>query len=1483
MGEHGSREYRHMTENIKRHATTAAGYIYQNRQGLKVLCDWLDAPTRYNQVKFECDEEVDAPEALDDIVIVRRDGLTDLQQVKFTPNADKHLLCWDWMLERTGKTERSRSMLKKWFDAYASLDKSKVGEISLITNRRPDASIEACLVDNKIRLDQISKEDQKKILAQIGSEDACRAFFDQLIIYHSDKGYSALEHELDARLLKHGIPEGIATLKSVALNWAIQKRSPAPDGWIHLDLVRSILQAVPPKPLPEDFAVPKGYEVPDKIFHQEFVEAIVTSRGKPVVLTGPPGRGKSTYLSALCDVLAGKKIPTVRHHYFLSTTERGRDRLHSHVVEQSIQAQVKRLNENLSIPGDLRSTVELCAEYYQKQGIPFVLILDGLDHVWRSNSADKRPLDDLFSQLIPCPNNMVLLVGTQPVDDVQLPIDLLADSPRSEWLTLPAMSESAVFSFLKRAVGEGRLATPRADEQQRELREAAISLCLKTNGHPLHVIYATSELECTHRRISRWDVGQLKGDLTRDARFYYASLWGRLPPSLKDVLRLVCGFHYFWPKTAFSQIAQQTQLADPDVRKVEHLLHSSAAGLKVFHESLAVFVRSTDGYNDRIQELMPAVEEWLKTSAPDSLRVNWLWTIQAKLGNPENLIKRLNRDWIMQRLEEGYPESLFEILLNESMDCALQAYEFSDAYRLAHLKERMVGGREFQMDSDDVARLIFYTLALTENESVLTEAYASRHELNILHLVALGMALHFRGSQSMAEICGEEAYRRYRALAKFNPEALSKEFDFLIEAFSTLGVFGDEPEDVTDFISQNSPNIWKPLAQIQIDNGCLDGLMDAMRLLESEEGRNIFSDTCVRAMAIAGVSISDRDDCDDLAWTPLVASVGTAHSRCSTYLNQPIPVGWLDIADLYERKDRLANLVHHWFFSGIHISLCMLAEGKQEFELTHAPVFHERENISGYLNGLNKVARDVANLWWQGEFVEFHKLFELFEIVPDREFRQGYMQMSAMEDFKAALHLVANDIHLVSVLLCDRPDSELTKETIMTVKDFHWFDRASFRAQYAAGKLTALTDEAAQAFMEEEQASFAAEVQDETSVYLQIPLQLCAISIRHRFAKKAKIYSKQVWELTTGFGHRKDPALNNALEAIEYLVEVAPDNARRLLGSVAPQVHHILKYTDGKGTRHVLSQADRLLAKLKPSALVVKYAEHTDAGDWSLAESSLEAYVEQGGKEGWSLDALMRTGLHLDIRDTLLALPLSQQNNSDHTLSVLQNHNGWDFGVIQPKKPTYSNSNKNPYARDFTTFSPKQLDDFLNDLADVDYNERKSLLRSWYQHWSTQGENKQLLSILEGLLWSEEGRNKDILCLSDLVFESRRKLSGVKVKATWNHLVKAQILKGGWIGYSENTEQICQRLDQVARYFPKRCDEFVSATTYPMFEYPGAWRLPPNELMVYFYVKQGHIDKAIEFARAMVDCVLEDTRTLPLETPSWGIELLANMDVKNNE
>lgn len=1465
-----------MSENIKNTAITAAGYVYQNRQGLKVLCDWLDAPTRYRGVKFECDNEKEAPQALDDIVVERSDGLVDLQQVKFTPNPDKHMLSWEWMLEKSGKTARSRSMLRKWFDAFKKLDPARIGELSLVTNRRPDAAIEACLDAGRISFAKIPEPRRSEIVDQLGSAKECETFLNQLHIRHSDKGYATLEHEVDARLRTHGTSEGIATLKNLTLDWATQKNYPPPDGWITLAEVRTILRALPPAPLPEDFMVPKGYEVPDATFHQEFVQDAIGAAGKAIVLTGPPGRGKSTYLSALCDTLAERDIPTVRHHYFLSTTERGRDRVNSYMVEQSIKSQVKQLHEDIpETTGNLRALLEVCAAYYKNKGKPFVVVLDGLDHVWRSNAKDKQPLDDLFSQVIPCPDNMVLLVGTQPVDDAQLPTDLLALVPKDEWRTLPAMSEDAVLSYLRKAVQEDRLTTGADGETQaeEELQNAAYALHSRTNGHPLHVIYATAELEHARRRLSSWDVAQLKGDLSKDAKFYYASLWHSLLPSLQDTLRLICAFPFFWPRTAFSEIAAERKTATPEIENVEHLLYSSAAGLKVFHESLAAFVRSTVDYDDRVKELMPAVARWLESSAPTSLKVNWLWTVQARLGDPKNLITGLTRDWIMQRLEEGYPESLFDTLLSEALVAALETTAFADAYRLEHLKARMVDGSEFQMQNDDLARLTSFTLTLTGEESVIREAVASRHESDILRVAALGLALRSRGDRVLAEICGEEALRRFRGLSRFSSRyglrAGSDEFKFMVSAFTQLGAIGASPEALNTLVAKNGPGVWLPRIQVLVEEGNLDDLMMVVAALASGESKKVISDACIRAAANAGARIAERDDFHTLARTPLVASVDAALTRSHKPLNEPIPVDWLK-GDYYERKDDLAALTHHWFFGAVHLGLCMAAEGQTAFEYVRAPIYEGRENITDFLNSLSSIGARVARRWWQGEFVDFNELFSLLEPVEFRQFRQSYDRSSAADDFRRALHRIACDIRIGSTLLNNSVDATLGNESMAAAMKSAWFDSTSFRDQYVKGSLTKMTDEAAAMFVHSQRSLFDKEVWEETSVRLQTPLQLCSIAIVHNLTSEARELCKQTWELTTGYGHRKDPTLNNTVNAIGYLGDVAAEDALRLLSRIAPQIHHVLDYTDGKGTKHVLAEADRLLAKLKPSALVAKYEEHTDAGDWWQAENSLRAYIEEGVKSEWPLDALMRTGLHPEIRDTLQQLTRDGYADAAERLYALQNHNGWDVGLLQPQEHFGSDLESKPYEGDVTAFAPEQLDDLLESISGH-HDERERLLRAWYQHWESAGQRKRLLDSLEDLLLSEEGRRKNILLLSDLAYQTKRKLSGKN--AAWKYLVHAQILKGGWIGYMESEIEIRRRLNLVAEYYPHRCDEFVTVTTYGMFNDPEPRRLAPNELMVYFFVQQGRIDEAVRFAETMVNCVIEDTRTLPLEEPHWAAEL----------
>ncbi|WP_227632503.1 hypothetical protein, partial [Klebsiella pneumoniae] len=78
--------------------------------------------------------------------------------------------------------------------------------------------------------------------------------------------------------------------------------------------------------------------------------------------------------------------------------------------------------------------------------------------------------------------------------------------------------------------------------------------------------------------------------------------------------------------------------------------------------------------------------------------------------------------------------------------------------------------------------------------------------------VALGLALLSRGDIIQAEICGEEAFHRFRALCqfsnKYNSRAGSDELLFLASAFTQLGVIADTSENLAWLVDKNSPDIW---------------------------------------------------------------------------------------------------------------------------------------------------------------------------------------------------------------------------------------------------------------------------------------------------------------------------------------------------------------------------------------------------------------------------------------------------------------------------------------------------------------------------------------------------------------------------------------------------------------------------------------------------------------------------------------------------
>ena len=288
-----------------------------------------------------------------------------------------------------------------------------------------------------------------------------------------------------------------------------------------------------------------------------------------------------------------------------------------------------------------------------------------------------------------------------------------------------------------------------------------------------------------------------------------------------------------------------------------------------------------------------------------------------------------------------------------------------------------------------------------------------------------------------------------------------------------------------------------------------------------------------------------------------------------------------------------------------------------------------------------------------------------------------------------------------------------------------WFDGDHFRTQYVSGGVKALSDEAADLFIRSQLTALDESVNEETGVRMMAVLELCEMALRHNLNPLAAELCRRTWELALGYGQRKDPALSDVMDALEYLQPIAADETRRFLADIAP-AHHVLTYTDGKGTRHVLAQADELLAKLNRSALTEKYREHTEVGDWYHAEKQPQGLRHDWRLEFPSAECSGSNGASCRRRSFAKKEAADGDSGASQMLAEAHTHVGADVGQIaEPRSGNSAEDWKNPFAGDVKTYAVDDLPRLLSDLREH-YGVRRDVLHEWYVHWEAQGKGSDI-------------------------------------------------------------------------------------------------------------------------------------------------------------
>ncbi len=1443
---------------VKSSAITYTGYEYQTLHGVKLLASWLNSPTRYKRIGFEVDDTEDCiPKGIDDIVCERSDLKRDYIQVKFTPNTDNNLLSWEWLLKKSGKTERSRTLLQKFSDAIDEISIEKTENVILLTNKTPERDVECALNNNRIIYDLIPKEKQDEIVAQLGSEEKARLLFSVLDVHHSDLSYKTLSIDIEESLRKLTDEAGVHRLINKSRDWSKFKNQPTEGGWITLEDIRSVISTKRPEPIPQSFIIPEHYVLPDEDFHQYFLQKIIQLESNIHVLTGSPGKGKSTYLSYFCEELKEHKIPYVRHHYFLSLDDRTNDRLSPRVVSEDLMAQISSKYEigdlNRYESENLNLALKECGDFNKKNKIPFVVIIDGLDHVWRDNNKNKKPLDELFNQLIPTHDNVVLVIGTQPVNEAMLPDSLIRECPKEEWDELPAMTGNAIKCYLDYQLKSNRLKYGFNEEIRGEvLSESAEALTSITNGYPLHVIYSCEYLISSGKGLSTYAIEQLPPCEDGKIETYYKSIWRTLNGPQKDILHLCCDFKFLWPQNSFSDMLEENPLNPPSVDSVVHLLHDSLSGLRPFHESLIVFVKTVSEHEARVNKLLPKVCHWLENSAPEHINACWFWLCKGRLGDETPLREGITRTWALERLSEGYDDSSILRLLECAEYYAFMEFKFDEAYSHRSLKTRLINGPNFQID--DLSRLKVSSL-VSAPLCLINELIAMKAEYSPKMLSILAITLWYRGDENNSKKINELALSRHRSELDIYSSRIqrnSRSDDLLLIRASVITGCFDRA-----WLCNNGHILNWPDEYINefINAAKIKGDLILLINLHSK----VVNENIKSLIENSAIILSILEEVDLTAWKEFN---NFKHSYLSALYKDANNVNQLSISTIHSVGNfNITTKVSYddWFYESLYVRLNACGD----FSWLSVNVERERIDLFKYYKQLCIFADMFSDILIEHGEVTFDDLCFMSNALEESTSSNWNIKR---EDIKFKRDWIRIAASCAVVFSRKKIDSSILKNAYeVDVLDVEWF-----RLWYYESGDKLLTDEAVNLLLEKD-ITHQFHTLEDTNARTNRNVELASIALRHANYDSMKQYTKLSWDYVLGYVHHKDMTINDTIEAIEYIADKDLGKALNLLERVAPLVFNVCEFTDGDHTRYAVSDIARISAKYNISAIASKYNQEVNDGEWYNADTSLEYFLQYTDLTSIFAKALSFTGL----TDSQLKIISSRAGDGDLSAQNIVDElsrTGIDISIDKNKKEDVA---KDEIKLNPADYLPSQFDILLT------CRPSKEFYLMWYNFWLIRGEESELVNHLYSMFLEKELELGDSKYLLDLLFVSCRKIYGPR--KAFNVLVKAQVEMRGWSSWYESSDTSLDRLKKVAKHYPSKVNEFLSKTTVQI----DSWSkdlgdlIIPNKKLVFLLAESNRLDEANSLALSMIGEIEKETANLPLLQPSWSWVVGDSYDLQN--
>lgn len=1394
-----------------------AGYEYQDLIGIRELLQFYKNKNLYDFIRLEYSNNGQF-KSLDDVVCkIKNQDKYKLIQVKFSVDGEKHFCDWNWL---TNKKGNGNSLVQKWSKTTLELlSDNKLLEATLVTNKQPTDEIQQVLNNNKIVWNSIPDAQKAILIEQIGSEENCKIFFGNLTLEFLPSDLETLDNNLFNEYI--GISDSRA-------NWEffksyIKKNSMYEGQEITYQILTNILQCRSPKPLDQEFFVPENYIPPSEEFHQNILKRIKNSEDKCIVITGSPGVGKSTYISYLKKELEKEDIFVIRHHYYLSIETKQDKRYNYTDIKNSL---FEQLNNIFTLT--LCDSDELeCALNSISKGLnnkQLIIIIDGLDHVWREHNK-KDDLDILFNNLFPIPENIKVIVSTQPVDAEHLPYKL-SNIERDKWLTLPFMSIDAIKNYL---INDKRIIEP-ADYHSDYYTDLAESFFKLTNGHPLHLIYSLEAALNGNSRLLPYDIERLPACPQNDIREYYRNLLNKIDEYSKLVLYIyVVSEIDVWKKNDLEECLTCNGITDAFkyYNEIRHLLFYNGYFVKVFHESILVYIKENISDEEQIK-CFKYIKKWITEEDDSIFNDLYLPIINARLGEYSEILN-ISRAQIKEYFKKGYSLDLISKFLTKAEQITFfQLKDLVKTIELRHLKTRIINLLEYNTYKAELFCHLHFSLY--KNQDVIYYMLDSTKTLNAAELVALS-AFCQNQDDKIKEIL-RQMKLQYKKVAE------SKE----LENNNALYVLAN---------SSNIEQVQQKCIDANYNNGLIY-LFNHLCMLKRTDhikkfiSKNIDNYEIVKRLCI--YAIEQKIDLN--TWGLHKEYLENPYLAVMIYLNTGYTktnVKSLENSIIHKRKNNdyeysgrcldLENYFHSLFFENLYN------------KLTGSKFNNSIETYNGFekfVTRLLNASESIAKMVNKTKEINLTYLLSLFKDFTHADILNEVRWNLKYKIAKSSITKIIIDL----LILLNGDSQKLDEKDINILIKFKHFHEDNWLEDYFQNNIIYLTPKAAKFYLRKEQDilnSTMQYTQERTDKYLQ----LANFAQIHNLIDDAKIYLDKAFCSALGYCHHKDPLLYEVLETVEYCLDTQHLEFADILKRLAKIVDNIENITDG-GTSYSKRVLMRLFCKYSYEYVNKYYNHFLDTEQWYNAEECLNEILENVDKSDEMVNFLLST-VTSDI--PFLKLPSNDIR--------IQEHKNLVGRTILKEKYQYSSSNdfinKETTIFNYEEYPVDRLDEFIEKL---DYANETCLL-DWLKHWRGREQDEMILNYFEEFY---KNNNKSFIreVYLDEIFDIALSVKGKDCAYKW--IVRSIIENISWGNNYSSWENTKKRFLQIKKIYKDKWQDFILDSSE--YKHDSEFMLGTSHL-VYFLILIGEKCLAYKIMCKVIDLLEEDMADLPLKEVDW--------------